>query len=148
MQTSHSNTVSVTPGFLIQLATAILLLPINWVAAWLFAAVFHESCHYIVLRLYNVRVFSMRIGFSGAIIETEPMQPKQELLTALAGPFGGLVLLLLIRIFPRIAICALLQSLFNLLPIYPFDGGRALRASISWLRAKTLSEKPLANKQK
>lgn len=148
MQTSHGNTMSVTPGFLIQLATAVLLLPFDWIVAWLFAAAFHEFCHYITLRSCGVRVYSIQIGFSGAIIETDAMLPKQELLAALAGPFGGFLLLLLLRIFPRIAICALLQSLFNLIPLHPFDGGRALRALFSCLRAKALPEKPLANKQK
>jgi Zn-dependent protease len=70
-------------------------------------------------------------------METEFMQPRQEMLCALAGPLGGLSLLFLLRTFPEVAICALVQSVFNLLPVYPFDGGRALLAIIRIRRRKT-----------
>ena len=49
---------------------------------------------------------------------------------ALAGPFGGLVLLLTARWLPRLAICGLMQSVFNLLPISPLDGSRAVSAML------------------
>lgn len=127
-----SDRLTIEPGFFIQLAIAVLLLPLNWVGGWLFAAAFHELCHYVALRLFNVRVYTMRISFTGAIIETEPMQVKHELISSLAGPLGGICLLTLLRIFPPIAISALLQSTFNLLPVYPFDGGRALIALFSY----------------
>ena len=133
MQTYRTNPL-ISPGFFIKLATAILLLPAHWVCAWFFAAAFHELCHYVALRFCGVQILAMRIGFSGAIIETEPMHPKNELISSLAGPFGGLLLLLLLRVSPRIAICALLLSLFNLLPFYPFDGGRAFFSLISCFR--------------
>lgn len=136
MQTFRNNTVTVTPGFLINLAAAVLLLPANWVAAWLLAAAFHELCHYIALRLCGVNVFAMRIGFSGAAIEAESMKPEHELIAALAGPFGGLLLLLLLRIMPSVAVSALIQSVFNLLPVYPLDGGRAIRALVACLHTK------------
>lgn len=147
MQTCHNRSISVAPGFLIQLAAGILLLPAYWVVAWAVAALFHELCHYIALKLCGVHVFSLRIGLSGAIIETEAMLPKQELISSLAGPVGGILLISLLHICPEIAICALLQSLFNLLPIYPFDGGRALSSLISCIRFRKSQEKLLANKQ-
>ena len=52
----------------------------------------------------------------------------QEFLSAMAGPAAGFLLVLLFPWFPRIAFSALVQSLFNLLPIYPFDGGRVIRS--------------------
>lgn len=137
MQKFRSDLLTITPGFFIYFAAAVLLLPLKWVCAWFIASVIHELCHYFALRLCGVQVFSVRISCSGAIMETESMHPRQEILCALAGPLGGLLLLIILRIFPAIAICAFVQSVFNLLPVYPFDGGRALRAIIRVCRRKT-----------
>ena len=52
---------------------------------------------------------------------------RRELLAVLAGPAGSLLLLSLYRVLPRVAVCAAVQGFYNLLPIEPLDGGRALR---------------------
>lgn len=132
MQPSHSSHISIESGFFIQLAIALMLLPANWVVAWFFAAAVHELCHYLALCLCDVRVYAMRISLSGASIETEPMRLKHELISSLAGPFGGICLISLVHIYPEAAISALMQSVFNLLPIYPFDGWRALTALLCY----------------
>ena len=108
-------------------AAMLLLLPLNWLLAAATAAFFHEICHYFALRLCGVPIFRIRIRGGGAVMDTAPMSLRQEFCCALAGPLGGLLLLLFFRQIPRIAICAAAQSLFNLLPLYPMDGGRALR---------------------
>ena len=59
-----------------------------------------------------------------------------ELLCALAGPFGSLLLALLLRHVPELAICGLIQGVYNLLPLYPLDGGRALRCLFSFAGEK------------
>lgn len=43
------------------------------------------------------------------------------------GPIFGLLPVLLWEKCPRLAFCATLLSAWNMLPIYPLDGGRALR---------------------
>ena len=58
------------------------------------------------------------------------LSPVRELLAAAAGPVGSLSLMLMGRFFPRLALCGLVQGLFNLLPIYPLDGGRILRRAL------------------
>lgn len=64
-------------------------------------------------------------------IHTGDMSPAEAVICALSGPLGGLLLTLTIGYLPRLALCALVQSIFNLLPFYPLDGGRALRAMLT-----------------
>ena len=60
-------------------------------------------------------------------MHADGMSTTKTLICVLAGPIGSLLLLLYIRWIPRIAFCALVQTIYNLLPIYPLDGGRAIR---------------------
>lgn len=112
---------------LICLAAMLLILPLQWIGAALLAALVHELFHVGAVRLCGGRVFKLRIGTNGAAMEIPPMRRPQELFCALAGPLGGLLLLPLTKWLPRTALCAAFQSLYNLLPVYPLDGGRAIR---------------------
>lgn len=116
------------------LALLLLVLPLRWVAAAGLAALFHELCHMIAVRACGGRVNVVAVGESGAVMETADLTNWQELLCAMAGPLGGLLLLFFLRWFPEVAVCAAFQSAFNLLPIYPLDGGRCLRCVVSMVR--------------
>ena len=131
------------PLLWILLALMVLVLPVRWLLAVFAAALFHELCHCAMIRLCGGRTLSVQIGGSGTTLETEAMTPGKELLCALAGPVGGLLLLTMMRWLPRLVICAAIQSLYNLIPVYPLDGGRALRCFLSFLfpreKAETIS---------
>lgn len=114
-------------NFLILLAIMLLLLPLRWVLAVVFAACFHELCHYVVVCLLGGTVYGLRLGLGGAKMELEPMLPWKETIAALAGPIGSALLMLPVKWMPRLAICGFIHCVFNLLPLFPLDGGRVLR---------------------
>ena len=117
---------SVTPGSCILGALMLLLLPLRLVFAALLAALIHEGAHILALKLCKNPVSGLQIGVGQILIRTAPLPPGQELLCALAGPFGSFLCLLLVRSFPLLALCGFIQGAYNLLPLYPLDGGRAL----------------------
>lgn len=113
-------------GFWLYLAAAVLLLPVKWLVASLLAAAVHELFHCLALSLLGHGRPALRLTARGAGLDAAGLSRGAELLCALAGPAGALLLLLCGRIYPRLAICALVQSAYNLLPVYPLDGGRAV----------------------
>ncbi len=123
----------------IAFALAILVLPLRWVLAAMLAGMFHELCHILAIYACKGKIGSLTIGSSGAKLDVTGLNDKKELLCAIAGPLGGFALLFLAQYIPRIAVCAAFQSLYNLLPIYPLDGGRAIRC-LSILLFPTLGE--------
>ena len=127
--------LAISPYVYIMLPAALLVLPIPWALGWCIAVFVHELGHYIALRLCRVPICLIEITPFGICMHTGQMSGGETLLCALAGPLFGLLLLGLSSYMPYTALCAFLQSLFNLLPIYPMDGGRALRASLGIFRA-------------
>ena len=122
-------------------AAMLLVLPLKWLAAAVVAAGVHEACHYLALRLVKVDVYGVSVGGRGVVMRTGEMTPGQELVCALAGPVGGLLLLPFARWLPRVALIGLIHSVYNLLPLFPLDGGRALRSLCRMLFQESTAEK-------
>lgn len=125
---------NIRPGFFVSLAMLFVLLPVRWVLCWIVATAVHELCHWLALKVMRIRVFSLTLEPSGAVIGTDTMYPLQEIVCALSGPIGSLSTLLLSKSYPEFALFAIGHCCYNLLPIYPMDGGRALHSVITHLK--------------
>ncbi len=119
-------------------------------ALLLFASVaFHELAHSIVARGYKITIDSITLFIFGGVAQMrgEPPGPTAEWRIALAGPlssiFLSIVFLILSSItesaskalFSYLAQINLILAIFNLIPGFPMDGGRILRA-ILWKRRR------------
>lgn len=120
--------VSITAGFCISLAASICILPASWVGSWLLAIAVHEFSHCITILLCGCKLQTVRLTSFGAEITAHMNRCWQEIFCSLAGPVGGLTILLLHNLLPIAALCTLVLSAYNLLPLRNLDGGRALYA--------------------
>lgn len=109
------------------LALMLLLLPLPWVMACALATLVHEMCHAVAILCVGGQIYGLRLGIGGVRMETDSMTPGRELVAALAGPIGSASLILLAPWMPRTAVCAAVHCLYNLLPMFPLDGGRIVR---------------------
>ena len=140
MQRTSNETLSIKPGFCIGLCVAILVVPVQWLISWVCAAMIHELGHYLMLKILKIQICSISIGLSGAVIRTGQMTLKQELLSALAGPLLGFCSMGLARWLPYIAICALIQNVYNILPLPGHDGSRVITCFLGLLLTESVAE--------
>ena len=118
---------------------------------WSFAAGFvgllfiHEMGHYIQLRREGVRPSGMVfIPFLGAAVGTRSLggSALAEARVGLAGPILGSLACLIPaglwiatgnEFWQALAFTGFFLNLFNLIPVVPFDGGRAMAAMTPWM---------------
>ncbi len=124
--------IRISASFCIFAALCVLLLPLRWLLGAFVAALVHEVSHCLAIYFQREKIYSLHLTGMGARIETSSMSPRNEVLCALAGPLGSFSVLMAAEYFPEVAVCGLLQGLYNLLPIYPLDGGRAVRCLVSY----------------
>ena len=137
---------SLTPGLT---AATYWAMAIASTLGLLLSIVFHEMSHSLVARHYGLPIGGITLFIFGGVAEmtAEPSRPRDELLMAAAGPAASLVLAALcFAAFTLVAgadgppalsgvlwYLGLLNgvlAIFNLVPAFPLDGGRVLRAAL------------------
>lgn len=130
MWARRSGGIEVRGGFWLVLGLMVLLFPLRFLAGAMLAAAVHELGHLAAIWLTGGRIQRIELNAWGARIAANPMEPGRELVCALAGPGLGAVTILAWRAYPELAAAGLVQTVFNLLPLPPLDGGRAIRAAL------------------
>lgn len=126
--------ISIDPCVCFVWALLLLVLPLRWMMAAVGAALVHELGHYLCLRIVAGKPTGLYVGISGIKMNVAGLSYGQELLCTASGPAASFCLLLIGKFFPLLGFCGLVQGLYNLLPIYPMDGGRILNALLClWL---------------
>ncbi|HYD32891.1 MAG TPA: site-2 protease family protein [Azospirillaceae bacterium] len=111
--------------------------------------VLHELAHALVARRYHLPIRSITLFIFGGVadLREEPPSAKAEFMVAVAGPVLSLTLSVLLALATAVAASAetpyaavavtgylsminLMLGVFNLVPAFPLDGGRMLRAAL------------------
>ena len=121
---------------------------IAFVIALFGSIVLHELGHALMARRYGIGTADITLYLFGGVarLERMPRSAGPELLIALAGPAVNFAIVLGLTIvlaladplgLPTLGFLAVVRNLnlvlglFNLLPVFPMDGGRVLRALLS-----------------
>jgi len=114
-----------------------------------FSIVFHEFSHSLVARRFGMRIKGITLFIFGGVaeMEKEPPNPKSEFLMAIAGPLASFLLAFIFSRLEALAVAHawstpvvgvshslayinMIVAVFNLVPAFPLDGGRMLRAML------------------
>ena len=118
-----------------------------------FSLIFHELSHSVVARHYGLPIKGITLFIFGGVAEMteEPRSAKVEFWMAIAGPLASFFLAVFFFLLGLLAEAAglsvpltgvleylgfinLLLGGFNLIPAFPMDGGRVLRAALWYWR--------------
>ena len=131
-------------SFFLLVLLAAVISPVEIVVSVLLAAALHECGHLLALRAFRVPVEGLKLSALGAVLYARGarrLSYAREIVVTLAGCGVNLVCGFLIALAARrlsweggflFAGAHLLLAAFNLLPIPPLDGSRALTLAVSF----------------
>ena len=136
--------VHVSASFFLLAALALIVSPVEIAASVLLAALLHECGHLLALKAFRVPVEGLRLTALGAVLYARGarrLSYTRELAVTLAGCGANLACGFLTALAARrlsweggflFAGAHFLLAAFNLLPIQPLDGSRALTLLVSF----------------
>ncbi len=136
-------TVRVSPVMLVMATVFVAFGMVYEFACSLTAVILHEFAHARVAKKLGYVLNEIKImPYGAALCGTCDMRPRDEAIIAAAGPTFNLVLGMVFAamwwlipssyLFTQtFCVCNIYIGLFNLLPVYPMDGGRILFAALS-----------------
>ncbi len=130
-----------------------ILLAVTAMLALFASLILHELSHSLVARRFGLGVGAITLFLFGGVaeLEAEPRDARSEFWIAIAGPIASFAIAAAVWVIRNLAFGAgagegalalldylaainLVLAVFNLLPAFPLDGGRVLRA---WLWARS-----------
>ena len=127
--------------------------------------ILHELSHSLVARRFGVKIAGITLFIFGGVaeLEKEPSSAKSEFWIAIAGPamslfLSGVALVISAAIqssglsqagavlFSYLGLINLVLAIFNMIPAFPMDGGRILRAALWAYRGDLLWATRIASK--
>lgn len=133
--------IVIRPSICVGICVSAVVLPIYWTIAWVIAGLIHELGHIITLKLFMIPIHKISFAIGGAYIETGYMRNIDEIIVSAAGPVAGLLGMLIFFRYPYIALCAFIQSIYNLLPFPCYDGGRIISAFADIILSTLVAQK-------
>lgn len=131
------------PFFLIYLFVCIYFGWYNTIFFYIVTVVLHEYAHFFVAKLLGYDMGTIVFNFYGAGVNSKNnFTSKHDIIISLAGPLMNLLMIILIVFFWWVIpssyiftydfyLSNLVVMIFNILPIYPLDGGRVLFAILA-----------------
>lgn len=141
-----------TPVYLKYWFFILLLLGIDKFISIFIAVLVHELAHTYVAKKLNHYVDHVYLDLlnGAAAIDTSYSSYKDTIKIVAAGPISNLILFgigsLLMSVIPSsfletFCFINILLFIFNILPIYPLDGGRISKACMQWLTTPSTGRK-------